>query len=255
MDIRKFGFAGALVMLMAGNSAMAADLYDQGYRGSLKDDGYSDVGSERQWYVRLDLGYGFNQKPDLEDDNGVAIVTDDIDDNVVFGGGIGYHFMRGFRGDLTIDHRFDADVSGYYPAAGPANMATADINSWVGLANFYYDLDMGHRITPYVGVGIGFAHHNVEGVDFNDSDDTNFAWALMAGAAIDLKDSWKLDIGYRYLNMGDMNVAITPAAKATKYPTANYIKVDDLESHEIRVGLRYSFGCWRDCDASYDEYK
>lgn len=52
-----------------------------------------------------------------------------------------------------------------------------------------------------------------------------FAWALMAGFAYQLTDRAKIDIGYRYLNMG--NPSKTSGSKA-------------LTSNEVRVGFRYA---------------
>lgn len=255
MSKYKAGMIGALMLVLTGTSAGAADFED--YRGSLKDDGYYDMPVENSgWYVRGDFGYGFNSDPTITDDQASFFVGESLDDNVSFGGGIGYNIMRGFRVDLTLDYRADADLYAYYPAS-PASPLTGELSSWVGLANFYYDFDMGHRITPYVGVGLGFAAHTMDAgknigagdfTDFSGKTETEFAWALMAGVDIDLRSNWKLDIGYRYLDLGD--VSYTDATSGTK----TFI-IDDLESHEIRVGLRYQFGCLRDCGPSYEPMK
>ena len=50
----------------------------------------------------------------------------------------------------------------------------------------------------------------------------NFAWALMAGAAYDIYDHTKLEIGYRYLNLGRISGVSTT-----------------LNSQEVRAGIRY----------------
>lgn len=255
MRISRVGLIGTLMLMWSVSSAGAADLYDD-YRGSMKDEVFEEAPQER-WYLRGDLGYVNYSEPDLTDSNLGKFFGDDLDDTWSIGGGIGYHLMRGIRMDLTIEYRADADLYGVFPAS-PTTPLTGELSSWVGLANFYYDFDMGHRITPYVGVGLGFASHKMDAgklvsgadlVDFSGKTETEFAWALMAGVDIDLRSQWKLDIGYRYMDLGD--VKYLDATTGTK--TFN---VDDLESHEIRVGLRYSFGCWRDCAvASYEPMK
>ena len=257
MNIYKMGLVSTLMLALVGGSASAADLYDGDYRGSIKDDSYLEVSDhQRGWYLRGDLGYGFNTNPDLSDSNGAKFDGDDLDDSFSFGGGIGYNLMRGFRMDVTLDYRNDADMYGFFQAS-PQTPLTGELSSLVGLMNFYYDLDLGHRITPYIGVGIGFASHTVDAgkltsptdvVDFGGETETEFAWALMAGVDIDLRANWKLDIGYRYLNMGDYSALDVTTG------TKNFI-VDDIESHEIRVGLRYQLGCLRDCEPSYESYK
>lgn len=256
MKSGKLFVAGALFLMFSSGSAFAGDLFDDDYRGSIKDDVDYVSDAERKWYLRGDLGYGVNADPVATDTDLGVFSDEDFDDNWSIGGGIGYRLSRGFRIDATLDYRFDADVYGVFPAS-PTTPLTGELSSLVGLVNLYYDFDMGHRITPYVGVGIGFAHHVmdegelVSGADLPDFDggsQTEFAWALMAGVDIDLQDRWKLDIGYRYLNMGDYSdVDVTTGTKT--------FHVDDLESHEIRIGLRYSFDCLRSCDASYEPMK
>ncbi len=246
----KVSFIGALMLVLTGTAAGAADLGDD-YRGSLKDDDYMEVSdNKRGWYLRGDIGGSFNDDYTMTDSNAAKFILEDIDDKFVFGGGIGYNLMRGFRVDFTLDYRGDTDVFAQLDSGTvPTNQFTGELSSLVGLANFYYDLDMGHRITPYVGVGIGFASLSMDGEDSDDSD-TNFAWALMAGVDIDLRANWKLDIGYRYLNMGDGKF------DDSKIPGRQF-EVEDLEAHEIRVGLRYQLGCLRDCTPtpSYESYK
>ena len=58
-----------------------------------------------------------------------------------------------------------------------------------------------------------------------------FAWSLMAGVAIDLTSRAKLDIGYRFANLGKFTSVVSPVTGATV--TTN------LTSQEVRVGFRY----------------
>jgi opacity protein-like surface antigen len=59
----------------------------------------------------------------------------------------------------------------------------------------------------------------------------NFAWALMGGVAIDLTSRAKLDLGYRYLNLGKFTSATSPVTGQSVTTT--------LSSQEVRVGFRY----------------
>ena len=75
--------------------------------------------------------------------------------------------------------------------------------------------------------------------------DWELAWAVMAGAAFDVTSNLKVDFGYRYINLGS-----TASGTLTNLnTTAPSIVYDDLEAHEVRVGLRYMF------DAGYDAYE
>ena len=248
MSICKASLVGALMLVLTGTTAGAAD-FDDDYRGSLKDDPYLEVDDhQRGWYLRGDIGGSFFDDYTMTHSNAAKFILEDINDSFNFGGGIGYNLMRGFRIDFTLDYRADTDLFAQLDSGTvPTNQFTGEMSSLVGLANVYYDLDMGHRITPYIGVGIGFAALSMDGDDSDDSDAT-FAWAIMAGVDIDLRANWKLDVGYRYLNMGDASF------DDRKTPGRSF-EVEDLEAHEFRVGLRYQLGCLRNCETSYESYK
>ena len=88
------------------------------------------------------------------------------------------------------------------------------------MVNGYADLGSWYGFTPYVGAGVGFARNTLSGLTdtaFNtlaggsmsssagyagDHSKWNFAWALMAGLSFDVTQNLKLDLGYRYLDVG-----------------------------------------------------
>lgn len=86
------------------------------------------------------------------------------------------------------------------------------------LANIYYDVKTGTMFTPYAGIGAG--------VGFVGGD-TNFAWNLRTGIAVDITDSIKADLGYRYVQMGEVE----------GYRTYK----GDLYAHDLMLGVRYTF--------------
>lgn len=125
----------------------------------------------------------------------------------------------------------------------------ASLRSYVVLANGYLDLGTWWRATPYVGAGVGmsFGHASasatytqnngvpyqisyadaLSGTSFyqnwNQSRSVqyyNFAFAAMAGVAFDVYPHTKLDIGYRYLHLGE-------------------VLGTNLTTQEVRAGLRY----------------
>jgi opacity protein-like surface antigen len=59
----------------------------------------------------------------------------------------------------------------------------------------------------------------------------NFAWALMAGVGIDLTPRAKLDIGYRFANLGKYTSLVSPVTGQTVTTT--------LRTQEVHVGMRY----------------
>lgn len=157
---------------------------------------------------------------------------------------VGYTTTTSATGSVTTP---EYEYTPFYNTCHGVN--DAKIQSYDVLVNGYVDIGTWYNVTPYVGAGVGlaFGHfstasHYYQGdgtsYDFNITDPNtgssyryyydqtrsgmyyNFAFALMAGVAIDVYDHVKLDIGYRYLNQGKVLGA-------------------DLTQHEIRAGLRY----------------
>ena len=98
----KVGFIGALMLVLTGTTAGAADLGGD-YRGSLKDDDYYEVSENtRGWYLRGDIGGTFYDDFTMTDSNAAKFILEDIDDNFMFGGGIGYNRTGIQVGDNNI---------------------------------------------------------------------------------------------------------------------------------------------------------
>jgi opacity protein-like surface antigen len=126
------------------------------------------------------------------------------------------------------------------------------------LANAYVDLGTWSRFTPYVGAGVGVnviysksqlnwfmgnqESYNIFFTDpfskvtfhqFQDTQHTGYAyrlaWALMGGVVVDLTPHLKLDIGYRYLSLGNLTAVDVSGNTITKR----------LSAQEIRTGFRY----------------
>ena len=118
----------------------------------------------------------------------------------------------------------------------------ADVHTRTLMFNVFYDLPQVRGFTPYVGAGLGMAFVDLRGVNFvkeaptafvvplGDVSRTNLAWSLMAGVATDLGRGVMLDVGYRYINMGDIGVNDQAAGYA--------FHLKDLSQHQIKAGIR-----------------
>jgi len=201
--------------------------------------------------------------------NDFEVSHEDIKSTPFFGIGVGYQFNSWLRFDMTGEYRgkslfiaqdrYPGGNGTFSRASNDAdgtflpgtNEYTADIESWVGLANAYVDLPTVFCITPYVGGGIGMASISVLGLkDVNvpnggvayatDNTDTNFAWAVYGGLAYDVNPSVTLDLSYRYLDMGDAS-----SGRVTAYDnSSSYAGVDinDIHSHDVMLGVRWKLG-------------
>jgi len=191
--------------------------------------------------------------------------------------GFGYELHPWIRADLTAEYRASVGVRGVLretlsnssvPLAFLGqNQFQASLQTTLVMANAYADLGTWYGLTPYFGMGIGVARHDLGGAtgtgivalgtSLNASNfpngasmpatfdslggrtKTDFAWAFMAGLSYDISPNLKLDLGYRHLDLGGIqsgSIACACGQSSTGF------KIRNIASNEIRVGLRWVFG-------------
>jgi opacity protein-like surface antigen len=234
-----------LALLAAGSlPAMAADLGDMHESAES-----SEVSSNARFYLRGDASYAWYRNPSMSE-AGLSLTDTSVGKSWVYGGGLGMYLSPNWRADLTIEHRNDAVAHGYLTVAGDKQLTgTRDfsINSNVALANLYYDFSGRAGFNPYLGVGMGWSSnhaHNGSATDvcgcivgIQDANQSNFAWALMAGFTRELDRGFSLDAGYRLMNIGKAHTGDLMNSTGTIVNTDP--ATSDIYANEIRVGLRY----------------
>ncbi|WP_442755274.1 outer membrane protein [Methylocystis sp. JAN1] len=131
--------------------------------------------------------------------------------------------------------------------------------SMLVLLNAYLDLGNWWGFTPYVGAGLGvnnlyqnssvnwFMNNGLSyaGVTFKDPRNgasylmnwdskyegtyLRFAYAFMGGVSYDIDNHWKVDVGYRWANLG----------RIIGVDRFNTVVSKDLISQQLRIGFRY----------------
>ena len=231
------------------------------------------VGCAGPWYLK---GFVGAANPDVGDIfaeefefNDFIVFEKDIKSTPLWGLGFGYDTGHYFRFDITGEYRGSAVflANDKYPGGNGTfdiqsnfedetflpgtNEYTADIESWVGLANAYIDLGTRHCVTPYVGGGVGFASIDVIGLkDVNvpnlgvafakNNTETNFAWALYAGLAYKVTPGLTIDLSYRYTDIGDAKSGIRTAYDNSG--TAGGIEIEDITSNDLLLSVRWALG-------------
>jgi opacity protein-like surface antigen len=268
-----------VVMIMgcfSNHQALAADLGGSAPSHTSEFATHPSTVFWRQFYVRGDIGIaqqdfsGFTQK-DIAD-NGGTFISKSIADSPTIGAGFGWQLTKNLRLDLTGEYRSSAQVKGLDNLTGnligpdgalQANtIYQGDHTAFVGLVNGYFDLMNWRGFTPYVGGGIGFAHNRFSNLTTlssatftdaatgaiatqlsagtsQDKSQTNFAWALMAGTSYDLSANAKLDIGYRYISLGDGSAISSNLLVCTCGSVGQPLKINDLHANEFRIGVRW----------------
>jgi opacity protein-like surface antigen len=227
------------------------------------------------WYLRGDIGAGFETAPDLGSAAG-AIVLPDLSPYAVssfrhttlspsgtIDAGVGYVFNPWMRMDGMLEYRFGGRFQSTDVIGGPASFAAADnlrgsVSSILALVNGYVDLGNWWGVTPFVGAGMGVADNALSGASdqgfalsgagaavpvggfFSNASRTNFAWALMAGLDVDIAPNLKLELSYRYLNVGSIAVGgvhCFPGVAACARDGVVASSRGWIGSNDVRVGL------------------
>jgi len=249
------GVLGSAMVLALSTPAMAADIYDGGLKGGYE---VAPPPSDRGIYVKGFIGQANpdtgNMWNGTYETNDFTVFHNDIKSSPLFGIGVGWQARHWLRFDLTGEYRGDATYFGTdsYPGGGGfiagTNEYTADMKTWLGLANAYIDMGNWCGFTPYIGAGIGFSTISVEGLkDVNvptggvafgeDKTTSNFAWAIHAGVAYDVTPQTVIELSYRYVDLGNAKSGGVTTYDGDFAYAGHQIK--DITSNDLLLGFRY----------------
>lgn len=156
----------------------------------------------------------------------------------VYAVGAGYKFDDNFRADLNLQHR---DLHYKQSQAGIVTAQKTKNNSL--FLNGYYDFKNESMFTPYVTAGVGLSRNVAKDAVANDSGTltiykgkttNNFAWNGGFGSKMNLNKSFDLDLGYKYVNLGEIKMGLGDAGELPG-------KSAKFRAHEVTLGLIYSF--------------
>lgn len=221
------------------------------------------------WYLRGDIGF-VSEKPVTLDADLSASQKRRSHYDLTFGFGykfnnwlradVTYDWRNASRVSQAGTAPCVTDITGGVVTTANCRVtANSSLKQHAILANGYIDLGQWSGIAPYVGAGVGVATLRLGGANgytlpgggappaaitdpvsgltynFNYANVLtkryyNVAYALMAGVAYDVTPNAKVDLGYRYLNVGSYGALSPTTGKVTK---------KELDSHEVRLGVRY----------------
>jgi opacity protein-like surface antigen len=123
----------------------------------------------------------------------------------------------------------------------PTYFYQTDVNAWTGMANLWVDLPVSDEVGLYVGGGAGIARIHLETSDTvvtGSSNDTNFAWTAGAGVTWRVATWAVLDLGYRYVDLGETETELRDFLGPSVPPSSLTL---DMTSHQILTSVRISF--------------
>ncbi len=190
------------------------------------------------WYLRGDLGYNWGR---IQGADSAAGFLDPADNKLNgsfmagFGAGIKTQWLRT---DFTVDYLAPMKYQGTILSP---NDTTAKISAVSTMFNGYLDLGTWYGITPYLGAGAGAASLTTSDYASPDAppftgdkshSQWNFAWAVMAGVGYVVGPNLMVDLGYRYIDFGDVKTGADSFGAMT---------FKNIAANEVRIGLRWSF--------------
>jgi len=196
-------------------------------------------------YLRIDGGYAMTSDPDGTGANGPHLSSATQDTGLV-SIGLGTRVEEQVRVEGSITYRSPMAIDG---TNGAGNTISGEVESMSAMLNLYYDATQVHEwmgsntFTPYIGAGIGVSMLDTDsmvtagGNTERGTQVYNLTYAAMAGVTSTLSEQVSLDLGYRFINLGqyeqDGSFTNGTSTTATKY--------DDLFAHEFRAGVRFQF--------------
>jgi opacity protein-like surface antigen len=171
---------------------------------------------------------------------------------------------RGYHWRISRKASFHGLDTFTYTDAGVARIGedqyTGSKSEWTGLVNAYVDLGTWYGFTPFIGAGIGASYNtisNFQDAGFTDlpgggnqmqslayakdASEWNFAWALQAGLAYEVRPGLTMELAYRYINLGDAESGGLVSYDGTNNIN-NRMKFKDLTSHDFEFGMRWALG-------------
>jgi len=188
----------ACALVAAAPSANAGDLYVSVFGGlnMLADDSgpvYSDTDGSSAWASDADTGF-------------------------VLGGTVGTtldRWAQGLRVEMEVSYRRN-DLGGNWFSTDSDGAIDGNLSTFAILANAWYEFDIGSKMRPYVGGGVGWGRMRGDMVALDsdgtetetytsDRTESGFAWQLGLGGRYEVSPGVDVGIGYRYFRGPDFH--------------------------------------------------
>ncbi|GEP02161.1 outer membrane protein [Methylobacterium oxalidis] len=240
--------------------------YGEKGTGGYIDDTYHDRGIGSGAFGGIGIGYQFN--PFFRGDiTGEYRFSNELRTSRRFQTENGYTDLDGNA--VSLRSRYDDDTQARFDAAVVLANAYFDLGTWYGVTPFvgggvgvsFNHLSgaktdaretaptLSYQYNCAAGCFTGYAVPDGNGgyvygtrtdrYDYKDKTKASFAWALHAGLAYDVTSNFKVELAYRYLNLG---TAKTGLGETYCCSSIGGYKVKTLEAHDVKIGLRYLLG-------------
>jgi OOP family OmpA-OmpF porin len=142
-----------------------------------------------------------------------TVIHFDADTGFVLGGAFGLHldrWLHGLRAELEASYRRNEINGHWFSSETETGPVRGHVSTFAIMANVWYDIDIGSKVKPYIGGGVGWARSHFGGAILTSSggtrsgegttafDAAGFAYQLGVGFTYEIMRGVDLGLGYRY---------------------------------------------------------
>ncbi len=163
----------------------------------------------------------------------------EFDDDFAVGAAYGRRHTQFLRSEFEFTYRSNDAETGFGDPSvlvlpGSDTVTANDVSVYSIIKNFVFDLHSPREnVTPYVGIGIGYAYVDAElGNGFELDDASTFAWQPMGGVSVKLTERMNYFVEYRYFSTTSFELVQggVESGQSTNYAT-----------HNLFMGMRFEF--------------
>ncbi|WHA05411.1 porin family protein [Candidatus Bandiella numerosa] len=207
------------------------------------------LAKDNNYYIKAEVGVAKSQKIKSKQQFYGTDSNKGFNSSPIYSLGFGYKINDKFRTEITYnytDFKYKRNTTNVIDMISEYKQK---VNIQTGMVNLFYDVATYQKLTPYLGVGVGYAKINPNKASLSTKDietlyisnkSENLTYALMAGVSIAMTDRINFDIGYKFQDFGK-------AKGFNKYeiPSGEVLSTDpekfSIRAHIATIGVRYSF--------------
>jgi len=171
-----------------------------------------------------------------------SIINNDEDLTAAAAAYIGYRFEDiPLRLDVEGGHRFRFDYDVRNVNAGVATGFENNVDTTYALLNAGWEIRHFGDFVPYLGASVGWARNNSEverntfagGITSTENAVDNLALGAMVGIDWHFAESWGTGIGYRYINLGEVDTGTMAGGES--------FSSDDYVAHDVMLSVEFRY--------------
>jgi opacity protein-like surface antigen len=204
---------------------------------------------DNNYYIKAEVGVAKSEKIKSEQEFYKNSGKKSFNSSPIYSLGFGYKINDKFRTEMAynyVDFKYKRNATN---GIGIVSEYKQKVNIQTGMINLFYDVATYQKLTPYLGVGVGYAKINPKeasisnirgtGIYYSNKSE-NLAYSLMGGVSIAMTDRINFDIGYKFQDFGK-----TKGFNKSKTPLQQERNIDpksfNIRAHIATIGVRYNF--------------